>query len=417
MGDEGERGGGFFGAGDDDGDFGGGSAGAVFFVDDGDVARRGAAHGVGGEIDFLGVGNFRGFHGAAAAFAEGAQAVGFGVGLEVFVFVEGDYVVGFPLGVVEGDALRAVRGPPVEEVERPERAGKGLAGAGGAAAVVVVGLGEAEGQAHRFHGGGDFVMEVLVSLDPVAREYAGDTVGGFHVLAGFAHVFVEGDGGEVAAFFNFSGEVDDPFFIAGNVGAAEGDVGDGADEGVGEEFPAGEVGVPVADGVVLFENALEVGFVADGEGVELVAVMVADVFGDLGVFVLVVELGVGFEEAQGVDYFFDAGGLGEGEEVVDVGGAWDGGFGGRFDGGAAESQVGEAEVLEEGDELFVGWVEEADAVLVGLDCFHAEAHADEVFGDGGGGFLGGVYRDFDGGGGGRGRVDGDFDGGGGSGGR
>lgn len=68
---------------------------------------------------------------------EGLDAVSLGINHPLAVRAREDSIGGYPALVVEVNAPGAVRGPPVQEIQRPERRGEGIAGVGEPAREVI----------------------------------------------------------------------------------------------------------------------------------------------------------------------------------------------------------------------------------------------------------------------------------------
>src|SRR5437016_1313239 len=107
------------------------------------------AHGVSSEVDPVRIGNRYRLALAVATQIKGPDSVTLRRDRQSAVRVRRDDVVDDPLGVVKIHAASAVGRPPMEEVQRPERSGKGVARVRNAAAVMVVRLGESKRKTFR----------------------------------------------------------------------------------------------------------------------------------------------------------------------------------------------------------------------------------------------------------------------------
>ena len=108
---------------------------AMRLVDDGDVEILPFAHGVGGHIDIVRIGNRDRLHVAMAAQIERLDAVALRAGLVVSAGRNAGIRIGDnrvrinPLFVVKINSASAICRPRMHVIERPQRRGEGIAGA------------------------------------------------------------------------------------------------------------------------------------------------------------------------------------------------------------------------------------------------------------------------------------------------
>ena len=105
----------------------------------------------------------------------------------------------------------------------------------------------------------------------------------------------------------------------------------GVGDGGGEFAPFVQIRRKIPDDVVLLEDALQIGLVAQGEAIEAGLVMAPNVLGEGGVGRVVSARGVRFQQAQGINNLLYTGGPGEFKQAVDILFAGNGRGGRRLD--------------------------------------------------------------------------------------